>query len=458
MAIRNNPISSLHLLEYSMQIKQLTVAVAAVLMSTPLFAQAPATQPMMQGVIGMAPEAEVPPASRSADQWAARMADFTKNMSAFKDPAAFPYWINAMSDPSMVAAMGDSMLEPGNWLHMMTTMTQPAALNNYAQFVTDPTIYARWAGAMVDPMWYTKIATDMVNPRKMMGWMMLPTDQRLMATSMKMLDPNLYMKFMMMPTDPRGMALMFAPMNPQLYGSMAGGLVNPQLVGGTNSTWGKFLYPSQPVVSVQPRAPLELPIDLTDPRTYGNVLNIIPGMPSMPSFGGGQGGAQDSAMPFPFNMIPGVGQTAALSMPGMPAMPVMMQQQTGAPATLTLGGDTLFKTGKSSVRDLTAEGRAKLDELVAGIKSFSAIDSIKVTGHADKMGPAALNQKLSLARARTISNYLKSKGVKAASFTTAGMGDTKPLVDCDMTQAKDALKACLAPNRRVEIEVSGARK
>ncbi len=117
-----------------------------------------------------------------------------------------------------------------------------------------------------------------------------------------------------------------------------------------------------------------------------------------------------------------------------------------------------IKTGKSSVKDLTAEGRAKLDELVASIKGYSAVDSIKVTGHADKMGPAALNQKLSLARARTISNYLKSKGVKAASFTTAGMGDTKPLVDCDMTQAKDALKACLAPNRRVEIEVSGTRK
>jgi len=39
-----------------------------------------------------------------------------------------------------------------------------------------------------------------------------------------------------------------------------------------------------------------------------------------------------------------------------------------------------------------------------------------------------------------------------------GMGDTKPVVDCDMKQAKDALKQCLAPNRRVEIEVAGAQK
>jgi OOP family OmpA-OmpF porin len=54
--------------------------------------------------------------------------------------------------------------------------------------------------------------------------------------------------------------------------------------------------------------------------------------------------------------------------------------------------------------------------------------------------------------------YLKSKGVKAGSFTAAGMGDTKPVVDCDMKQPKEALKACLAPNRRVEVEVTGAKK
>ena len=461
-----------------MQIKSLVVAVAATLFSAPLFAQAPAapaTQPAMQGTIGLAAEAEVPPASRSADQWVARMADFTKNSQAFKDPEVFAYWMNAMTDPAMVAAMTEAGLEPGNWLHMMTTMLQPAAMTNYAQFMMDPMIYARWGGAMVNPMWYTKLATDMANPRKIMGWMMLPMDQRLMQASMKMLDPNLYLKFMMMPTDPRGMALMFAPMNPQLYGSMMGGLVNPQLVGGANSTWGTFMYPTQPVISLQPRAPLELPINLLDPKTYGNVLNIIPGMPtSLPSLTGGQAGAVPGAAPFPFNMIPsmpGAGQSAALTLPapvgGAAVNPYLASQQAapaafavkaGAASTLSLGGDALFKTGKSSIKDLTAEGRAKLDDLVAKIKAFGAIDSIKVTGHADKMGKAAANQKLSLARAKSVSAYLKSKGVKAKTFTSSGMGDTKPVVDCDMKLAKEALKTCLAPNRRVEIEVTGAKK
>lgn len=466
-----------------MQIKQLAVAVAAYLVSAPLFAQAPAapaSQPAMQGTIGLTAEAEVPPASRSADQWVARMADFTKNSQAFKDPQVFAHWMNAMTDPAMVAAMTEAGVEPGNWLHMMTTMMQPAAMSNYAQFMMDPTIYARWGGAMLNPMWYTKLATDMANPRKMMGWMMLPMDQRLMQASMKMLDPNMYLKFMMMPTDPRGMALMFAPMNPQLYGSMMGGLVNPQLMGGANSTWGTFMYPTQPVVSLQPRAPLELPINLLDPKTYGNVLNIIPGMPSLSGLTGGQAGAVPGAAPFPFNLIPsmpGAGQPAApatLTLPApmggatanpylasqqvAPAAPAAFAVQAGAASTLSIGGDALFKTGKSSIKDLTADGRAKLDDLVAKIKAFGAIDSIKVTGHADKMGKAAANQKLSLARAKAVAAYLKSKGVKAKTFTTAGLGDTKPVVDCDMKLAKDALKTCLAPNRRVEIEVTGAKK
>jgi outer membrane protein OmpA-like peptidoglycan-associated protein len=251
---------------------------------------------------------------------------------------------------------------------------------------------------------------------------------------------------------------------------MMGGLVNPQLVGGANSTWGTFMYPTQPVISLQPRAPLELPINLLDPKTYGNVLNIIPGMtlPSLPNLTGGQAAAAPGAAPFPFNMVPslpGTTPTVQAAAPGAQAAavaqapaPAAFAVQAGAPSTLILGGDALFKTGKSSVKDLTPEGRAKLDELVAKIKAFGAIDSIKVTGHADKMGKPAANQKLSLARAKSIASYLKSKGVKAASFTTAGMGDTKPVVDCDMNQAKDALKACLAPNRRVEVEVVGAKK
>ena len=40
---------------------------------------------------------------------------------------------------------------------------------------------------------------------------------------------------------------------------------------------------------------------------------------------------------------------------------------------------------------------------------------------------------------------------------TAGMGERKPVVECKSALARDALVACLSPNRRVEIEVSASQ-
>lgn len=424
-----------------MQTQSLTLAVSLALAGGLAHAQSqptPYPSPLPQAASTAIP--------KTADQWVGRMTDFTQNASAFKDPAAFAAWTNAMSDPSMIAAMGTQMMEPGNMLRSMTTMMQPGTTGNFMQF-SDPSIYMKWGTAMMNPMWYTQMATSMADPGKMMRWAMLPMDPKMMNMGMQMMNPNLYMKWMMTPTDPRAMSLMFAPMNPQLYGSMMGGVMNPNMVGGANSTWGTFMFPSQPVVQVQGAAPVASPINVFDPSTWFSMMNMFGGMPTMPTM----------SMPF---AMPGTNAYAAspAAPAAVPAAPAPFAVQAGAPSTLSLGGDALFKTGKSSVKDLTAEGRAKLDDLVAKAMAFGAIDTIKVTGHADKMGKAAANKKLSLARANAVASYLKSKGVKAKSFTTAGVGDTQPVVNCDMAQPKEALKACLAPNRRVDIEVTGAKK
>lgn len=393
-----------------------------------------------------------PVAPQSAEQWMNRMMDFTQNASAFKDPAQFAAWTNAMTDPAMVTAMGTHLMEPGNLLRAMTTMMQPGTTANYMQFM-DPNVYMRWGGAMMNPMWYTQMAVNMADPGKMMRWMMLPMDPNMWKMGMQMMDPNLYMRWMMTPTDPRAMSLMFAPMNPQLYGSMLGGVLNPQMVGGNKSTWGTFMYPAQPVVQVQGYAPVASPINVWDPSTWFSMLNMFGINPSSTS---GATGAATSFFPT-FGSGPNA-YLAAAPAAAVQAAPAPFAIEAGTTSTLSLGGDALFKTGKSSVKDLTAEGRAKLDDLVAKIKASGAIDTLKVTGHADKMGKAAANKQLSLARAKAVASYLKSKGVKARTFTTTGMGDAQPVVDCDMNLAKEALKACLAPNRRVEIVVIGAKR
>lgn len=431
-----------------MQIKPLVFAVSAALVavSAPASAQTQ-TFPMMLPFPVVQPQAAAPAAPNSADQWVGRTTDFTQNAAIFQNPAQFAAWTNAMTDPSMVAAMGTQMIEPGNMLRSMTTMMQPSTTGSYMQFM-DPNVSMRWAGAMMNPMYATQMATSMADPGKMMRWMMLPMDPKVMNLGMQMMDPNLYMKWMMTPSDPRAMSLMFAPMNPQLYGSMAGGMISPQLVGGNKSTWGTFMYPAQPVVQVQGAAPVASPINVWDPSTYFSMLNMFGGMPSLPSL-------PTMGLPFAGANNPYVANKVAAVAPAAPAAPA---DKAGAAMSLSLSGDALFKTGKSSIKDLTPAGRAELDGLVAQIKAAGKIDSIKVTGHADKTGNAVSNQKLSLVRAKAVAAYLKSKGAKAKSFTTVGMGDTKPVVDCDMKQAKDALKACLAPNRRVEIEVNGAKK
>ena len=265
-----------------MQIKPIVFAVATALVAVPSLASAQ-TFPVMQ----MFPMAQQQPAvaagtPKSVDQWVNRTTDFTQNASTFKDPAQFAAWTNAMTDPSMVTAMGTQMIEPGNMLRSMTTMMQPATTGNYMQFM-DPNVAMRWGGAMMNPMFATQMATQMADPGKMMRWAMLPMDPKMMNMGMQMMDPNLYVKWMMTPSDPRGMALMFAPMNPQLYGSMMGGMVSPQLVGGNKSTWGTFMYPAQPVVQVQGAAPVSSPINVYDPSTWFSMMSMFGGMPSLPS-------------------------------------------------------------------------------------------------------------------------------------------------------------------------------
>jgi OOP family OmpA-OmpF porin len=133
-----------------------------------------------------------------------------------------------------------------------------------------------------------------------------------------------------------------------------------------------------------------------------------------------------------------------------------------APAAPTskvvLAGDALFKLNKSGIRDLSKEGKQRLDEVADRIKALGEVEQIKIVGHADATGRAEANRKLSEARARSVKAYLVAKGVKPSVIITSGMGDTQPVVQCDMALPRDKLAECLAPNRRVEIEVIGKAK
>ncbi|MDP9894317.1 outer membrane protein OmpA-like peptidoglycan-associated protein [Variovorax boronicumulans] len=140
------------------------------------------------------------------------------------------------------------------------------------------------------------------------------------------------------------------------------------------------------------------------------------------------------------------------------ARPVAVIQPAPAPArTTTLGADGLFRFDGRSLADLLPDGRRKLDALASDIKARpSPVGAVRVTGHTDRLGSESYNQALSLARATTVRDYLVQAGVPAQSVQVQGRGESEPKVQCAQA-SRAALIDCLAPNRRVEIEVSTGR-
>lgn len=125
---------------------------------------------------------------------------------------------------------------------------------------------------------------------------------------------------------------------------------------------------------------------------------------------------------------------------------------------VTLDADALFAFDKSGPQDILPEGRRQLDELPARLNStFKRLDGMIVIGHTDRLGDKHYNQRLSMARASTVRDYLVARGLPKAAVRAAGAGDTQPLVQCDDGPDREALIHCLQPNRRVEIEVRGER-
>jgi OOP family OmpA-OmpF porin len=125
--------------------------------------------------------------------------------------------------------------------------------------------------------------------------------------------------------------------------------------------------------------------------------------------------------------------------------------------TLSLNVVDLFDFNKATV---TEAARARIDsEILAKLSGFSSIKVVIVSGHTDRLGSQAYNQKLSEKRAEAVKDYLASKGVDAGKIQATGFGKTSPVkFGCDDKLPRKQLIECLAPNRRVVIEVTGTAK
>lgn len=119
--------------------------------------------------------------------------------------------------------------------------------------------------------------------------------------------------------------------------------------------------------------------------------------------------------------------------------------------------DALFSFGNA---DIKPGGERALDKFAADLKGAN-YEVITVTGHTDRLGPQAYNLKLSTQRAEAVKTYLvESAGIPADKIEARGVNGANPITkpgECVGTKATAELKACLAPDRRVEVEVSATR-
>ena len=120
---------------------------------------------------------------------------------------------------------------------------------------------------------------------------------------------------------------------------------------------------------------------------------------------------------------------------------------------LNLATTELFEFNKAT---LSAQARGTLDrEVVAKLAGLASIRYVNVNGHADRLGSAGYNQKLSERRADAVKAYLVSKGASPDQVETFGFGKTLPVKSCPDQKDRKALIECLAPNRRVVVEIQG---
>ena len=143
--------------------------------------------------------------------------------------------------------------------------------------------------------------------------------------------------------------------------------------------------------------------------------------------------------------------------PPPPAPVVVVAPVAVALRKVSFSADSLFDFDRSVVKP---SGKLALDNFAAELKGVQ-YDTILVTGHTDRIGSHAYNQKLSSRRAEAVSGYLAgAAGIPASKIEARGVDGSLPMTkpgECVGNKATPQLIACLQPDRRVEVQVTGMR-
>jgi len=117
-------------------------------------------------------------------------------------------------------------------------------------------------------------------------------------------------------------------------------------------------------------------------------------------------------------------------------------QRIGEGIKITFDSGILFDIDKSDLRPVSKTNLAEL----AKILNKYPDTNILIEGHTDNTGSDDHNTTLSKDRAQSVAFYMATLEVKSARFSTAGYGETQPIVTNDTLEGRQK-------NRRVDIAV-----
>lgn len=127
------------------------------------------------------------------------------------------------------------------------------------------------------------------------------------------------------------------------------------------------------------------------------------------------------------------------------------------PREYALETDALFEFGKAEIR---ASGYNAIESLMQRLlQDFSSVERIRVVGYTDPIGSAAFNKKLSKDRADVVARQIASRNIPVERGIEAeGRGPVElAKTGCGNTPTPEN-KSCHAPNRRVMVVITGARR
>ena len=115
---------------------------------------------------------------------------------------------------------------------------------------------------------------------------------------------------------------------------------------------------------------------------------------------------------------------------------------------VTFDSGILFATNKA---ELSTTAKNSLAQFAQVLNNNRDCD-IAIIGHTDNTGSDAINQPLSVNRANSVNNYLKSCGVSASQIKSVeGQGSSNPVAD-------NSTAAGRQQNRRVEVYMYASQK